>query len=694
MATNVIANGLMVALGFQVDKVSMSAFTKSIGTAKRWVNDLAKSVRDTALGLVELADTAARAGTTVQELERLSYVAGQTGGSVQAARESLERLRSAAGEAALGVGHGVAVFADLGLEAKDSSGELKSTSALLAEVGQKIKGMGAGEQLAFLQHLGIDASMVRALTEDVSALNDEFDRVYGTAGVNANEAAVAAAVFMNEWGKLEELSSQIYRAVNVNFMMAFKDDLVWLRELVFENAEKITTVIMRLASAIGTVITRVIKLLIRLADWFGELDDDTKDLILTIGGLIAAWRILNLGFLATPIGMLVAGLTALFLVVDDLLTYLESGESYFDWSEWIPGIESMSLAFEGIKATAAAVFAAITPIVRKAIEAIVANFQDIAGTAINIFGRLQNLFSAFFENDGPGVVRAFIGIVQEIINLFLRIFELSFGVVLDIIEAVFGSEARMIVENFVDAVLGFIRAFVSDAVSWINAFADDFGAIFNILKIIVETTFGVIVSTVEMFVAILTGIFNGLTALIMGDWEGLSASIMSIIDALISWFQTVPLRIVQAIAGVFDALVDPFKRAAETAMGLWNNFMGLFRRDKKEVDEARGRGEVARWGTQGTGLFGVNGLSGELNIAYESANNLQGSHLAPSLAQQQQITNSTEQTTNKIDMNTTINVNGSGDPLNVARIVEGNQKEVSRYTVTAIAAAPEPARAG
>ena len=38
--------------------------------------------------------------------------------------------------------------------------------------------------------------------------------------------------------------------------------------------------------------------------------------------------------------MLIAGLAGIFALVDDCLTYMEGGESYFDWIPWADTIKT------------------------------------------------------------------------------------------------------------------------------------------------------------------------------------------------------------------------------------------------------------------------------------------------------------------------------------------------------------------
>jgi glycerol-3-phosphate dehydrogenase (NAD(P)+) len=68
--------------------------------------------------------------------------------------------------AAMGMGEGVKVFQQLGISLKDSNGAIKSTGSLLQEVGDQIRDLDRAQQVAILQKLGIDPTMVGALTGD------------------------------------------------------------------------------------------------------------------------------------------------------------------------------------------------------------------------------------------------------------------------------------------------------------------------------------------------------------------------------------------------------------------------------------------------------------------------------------------------------------------------------------------------
>ena len=66
------------------------------------------------------------------------------------------------------------------------------------------------------------------------------------------------------------------------------------------------------------------RLISGLVDWFDRLDDGQQRLVLGLVGLVAAWKLLNLGFLTTPMGMIITGLLGIIALVDDYLTFKEN----------------------------------------------------------------------------------------------------------------------------------------------------------------------------------------------------------------------------------------------------------------------------------------------------------------------------------------------------------------------------------
>jgi phage-related protein len=394
----------LVGLGFKIDEAGLSKFSSGITNATIAVGAIgtaavaaAGAITAFVSGVADkfdaVGDLADRVNTTVESVMRLGYVATLTGSSVEAANSSIENLSRIAGEAALGLGRGAKVFQDLGLSAKDSNGNLKDTSVLMAEIGDKIKDMGRGEQLAVLSKLGIDPTMINALTTDVSGLAAEFDQLYKNAGIDANKAAEQSGEFNDSMDRLKMTFDAIKSAVGLKFMGQVKNGIDTLRKFLVENMPKIINavtpvinVVLRIAEAFIKIVGRVGSAIGAIIGFLVKVNDATDGWAGYILAAAAAWKFLNLSFLATPIGMILSLAAAIALLVDDFLTWKEGGDSLIDWSAWEPAITSAMAAIGALRDLLASAFTVMFAAVDALIKLLMGDFSG----AWNAVGELVN----------------------------------------------------------------------------------------------------------------------------------------------------------------------------------------------------------------------------------------------------------------------------------------------------------------
>jgi hypothetical protein len=210
---------------------------------------------------------------------------------------------------------------------------------LLGEVREKIKGMERGEQVAVLSKLGLDHTMIGALTSDVSGLAEEFDSLYKNAGIDANKAAEQAGAFNDSMDRLKMSFDAVKTAVGLRFMNQLKNGIDTVRKFLVENMPKIInaitpiiSLVMRVADAFVKIVGRIAQAIGAVIGWLVKLNDATGGWSSYILAAAAAWKFLNLSFLATPIGQILALAAAVALLVDDFMTFKEGGQSFIDWS--------------------------------------------------------------------------------------------------------------------------------------------------------------------------------------------------------------------------------------------------------------------------------------------------------------------------------------------------------------------------
>ena len=419
----------LVGLGFDIDEAGLKKFAGGVAVATAKVVALSAAVTaaagymvalvtDSAKDLDKVSDLAARVNSTANEILELGHVASLTDSSLDAVMSSFDGLAQSAGEAFMGIGRGKIVFQALGLSVKDQHGKLKNTAVLMQEIGDKLKGMEAGQQQAVLTKLGIDRTMVQALTTDVTGLRDEYRAMYQAAGIDANAAAKASSDYMDSLTRLGFVIDGVRKAVALRFMGQIQQSMDGLRKQLVSNMpqvisaiEPIVAVALRIAEAFTSVGGRVIQIIAGLLGWFDRVNKATDGWALIVGAAVAAWRLLNLSFLATPLGMVLSLVAAIGLLVDDFLTWKEGGQSLIDWTEWEPG---MTAAIDGITKlgdVAFNVFDAIFQTVKMLIQFLIGDFaggwataakggQALIDTLTSLWNVVSNLVTAFVKLTG------------------------------------------------------------------------------------------------------------------------------------------------------------------------------------------------------------------------------------------------------------------------------------------------------
>lgn len=335
----------LASVGFAVDEKSLKNALVKVGAFGAAVSAAAgfaiAGIMRIAEGEKGLAAQAERLGVSVETMEALGYVAGQTGSSAEAVARSMEALLA-------------------------KNPRIRDAGKALETVGRRMAGMSEQARRLYASRMGIDPALIPMLTRDVSALKDEYRAMYTVAGRDAKKAAEDSKAFLAEIGKLKTLSGMLAKSVGLAFIGQIRRDVESLRRVIAENFSKIKRlfeavigVVLRIAGVVGAFVGRVVKWAAALISWYDRLDDGQKKLVLGVTALAAAWKLLNAGFLASPLGIVVAGLAGIVALVDDCLTYMEGGESYFNWGPWVSTIQKAAAALKRIGPPLAAGVAAL-----------------------------------------------------------------------------------------------------------------------------------------------------------------------------------------------------------------------------------------------------------------------------------------------------------------------------------------------
>ncbi|MDD8858751.1 lytic transglycosylase catalytic [Escherichia coli] len=343
----------LVSLGFSVDEAGAKKFGSVLAGTTANVIKMGLSVEGAALsvvaftakiasGLDNLYWASQRTGATVQGIQSIGYAVSQVGGSVDAARSSLESLSRF-----IRNNPGAEGFLNrLGVQTRDASGNMRDMAAIFTGVGQKLSSMPYYRANQYAQMLGIDENTLMAMRRGVGGFSGQYSAMAKAIGFNADQAALSSNRFMTSLKSLGEMAGMARDKIGSNLADGLAGQIDNLRKKIIENFPKIEVTITKvikgilwLGEIVGRVAFRIVDGVGDIIEWWGKLDAETKTLIEVIGGLVVAMRILNSTFWMSPIGLITGLIVALGLLWEDYKTWKEGGNSLIDWEKWQPAID-------------------------------------------------------------------------------------------------------------------------------------------------------------------------------------------------------------------------------------------------------------------------------------------------------------------------------------------------------------------
>lgn len=344
----------LVSLGFQIDQKGASEFDRTLFTVTSAALKLGTAVEGAALSVVAFTAKIAssldnlywasqRTGATVAGIKSIGYAVSQMGGSVEAARGSLESLsrfmRNNPGSEGF--------LNRLGVQTRDASGNMRDMASIFTGVGQQLSKMPYYRANQYAQMLGIDENTLMAMRRGLGQFNAQYTQMAKAIGFNADQAAVSSNKFMTSLNAFGQMAGMARDKIGSSLAEGLSGSIDNLRKQIVDNFPKIEQTItsgvkgiLWMAEVIGRAVYRLIQAAGDIREWWLTLDKGTQQLIMTLGGLVVAWKVLNSAFLTSPIGIITTLGLAILSLYDDYKTWKEGGKSLIDWGKWEPEIKS------------------------------------------------------------------------------------------------------------------------------------------------------------------------------------------------------------------------------------------------------------------------------------------------------------------------------------------------------------------
>lgn len=308
----------------------------------------------------------------------------------------------------------------LGFEIKDGElskfmDALKSTAVRVTAVSAAIAASAAGifatvaKASSEFEKLGYEYRLIAPAINQYVIMRNEMMKAYRAAGINLREAITYAVKFNVSLEKTQIAFKALYMGAASKFFPQMTKTMDKFRQSLYANMPKINAIIVKVVSFLLKVFenlvqlgTRVFSVLGRVYEFFSYLDKATGGFSTAIIAVIAAWRLLNLSFLMSPIGLILLGFLAVLALIDDFMTFDEGGDSLLNWGPVIPIIKALKEAFTAFMEVAKQLVDTVWPKIKAMIDVMAPYIKDILGGAFeavviiieNLFQTMTKIFGA------------------------------------------------------------------------------------------------------------------------------------------------------------------------------------------------------------------------------------------------------------------------------------------------------------
>lgn len=392
-----VIDELLVGLGFDYHPEDLKDFKDDIAKTTGVIRNLAAVAVAGAAAITGLTVASTRAsdeqgkladevGDTVERVDALQFALERSGGSADGMSNSLRSLAIRASEAARGVGGGLEAFNLLGISTSDTNGNLKRTSDLMLEVSGRLQGLSRAQQIELAEKLGLSDS-IRLLQQGPDAIRELISEAQEL-GVTTAEDAQIAADFQNSLTNQFKVIKDISRALSREFVPILKETTDKFVEWWKANRDLVQQ---KLPEWIDKATMALKLLVIATAAWLAIR------LIGHISALITLFKSLSITALAANAAVMLlpaliaAAVAGLALLIEDIMTFLEGGESFIgDLVKEFPILEDVILAVVDVLKLLGEVAMSAWDIIAALVDGAIQGFRALGQVITSVWEGINN----------------------------------------------------------------------------------------------------------------------------------------------------------------------------------------------------------------------------------------------------------------------------------------------------------------
>lgn len=453
------------------------------------------------------------------------------------------------------------IAAQLGISLTDVNGAARNSEAVLLDLADAFQTVGAQEATGYGMQLSFDPGMIALLQQGRNALEELF-REQRELGIYTKQDAEIAKTFNRELGDL------------------------------WQSMKAGSAIVLRM---IVPAMTKMIDWIERGVKFMREHEKFVEMFFIGIATAISAFALPALARLAkatltNPFTVLIAGITALILVLEDLYVWMNGGEAAFGdfWSQFGTP-EEVKASVEGFMQS----LTEILPTALKVVEvvgSIVAAFWTLQGAYTGIKMIQSGLETLYIKGlYAADAVKAIYGGMQTMyIKGLYAVDALKSGFETLALKAMYAKDA--IIDLATKGAQHLKTLAVSAGKTAVRGFTLLGQAALRAGTYIMTTVVPAVVSfTAALLANPITWVVAGIMLLIAAlyllykNWDTVKEGAQALWDALVSIFSGAVDWFKSVFDGIVDAIAGPFLAAFDKVKSGWNTLKGFF-----GFDEAAG----------------------------------------------------------------------------------------------------------
>ncbi|OCG49027.1 hypothetical protein A9G26_09270 [Gilliamella sp. Bim1-2] len=470
-----------------------------------------------------------------------------------------------------------------------------------------------------------------------------------------------AELYKREMSKTGLALDSVKTKIALNLAPALTNLIAGFRNWLTVNKELIADGITKVIKAVGMAIQVVVNF-VKFIDKIISGTIGWKNALIALG---IAWAVLNRAFLFSPLGIILGLLTALMLLIDDLMVYMNGGKSLFgeDWQPFIDGAkaawEFAKTFWEFIKALWSGDTQKVKSLSKSLFDSIVSGFKSI-------ISGIKSLLSKAFKS-----ILMFFGMSESEASKTVDRVGKIFNFIIDVLTLPFRSAYNTICQ-----IMDWLGVDAGDSV---NAIGETFKAIIELLVAPFKAAW--------KFINDLFDIWEDDTTT---TTEKLGETLWAIFDFVISPFEAAW----NLVKGLFKAWVgdvgDTTKKFAETFLKVHESITAPF---KKAMDWIKDKfyGFIDSVKSKVKGALSWIGLGGDDDEIEVTAKRLTNTNIQAKLstdgakAGSLMPSNKNINNNNAVTINNTMNVTTPQEGFdNVYNIVDNTARRINDNTQTAL----------